>query len=210
MRVWMRSDGQAACSTDGSNMCKVNTDFKPGAAAKILPGLGDGGTDLTLTCDDTFDATGITVRTYGVTPQALSVIQLATSKPTAKWSDLTCADMTTNMTAHFNLQYSHHLYLKSTMKEFLEAYGAACCGSLGKTRDPCEVSLSTPARAKSNRGSVLAGQHASSDCAFEHRLRWQRPAPQRLLPKLPQTQSTLWSRQSQCPTGLYRCPMQAR
>ena len=119
----MHSDGQSACgdasdggasddqlvgSVTGSNMCKVNTDFKPGAAAKILPGLGDGGTDVTLTCDGE----------YGVTRGALSVIQLATSKPTAKWSDLTCADMTTNLTAHFNRQYFHHLYLKGTMKEF--------------------------------------------------------------------------------------------
>ena len=33
----------------------------------------------------------------------------------------------------------HHLYLKGTMKEFVQTYGAACCGSLKKARDPCET-----------------------------------------------------------------------
>lgn len=171
MRVWMSSDGRPACtvgstdgSTDVSNMCKVNTDLKAGASVLILPGLGSAGTDLTLTCEGQ----------YGFAPQALSVLRLATGKPSANWSDFTCADMTKNMTAHFDSTYAHNKYLKGTMKDTLKAYGVACCGSLGKTRDPCEVRLSTPARAKFNGGYVLAGQRASSgcssnDCALEHR-----------------------------------------
>ena len=150
MRAWVRSDGQSACP-EPSNMCKVNTDFNPTA---ITTTVSVNGADITLTCDGT----------YGVAPQALKVIQLATSKPSAEWSDFTCADMSTNVTAHFIREYSHKLYLKDTMKEFVEAYGAVCCGSLGKARDPCGVSLSAPAHAKSDCGRVLDVQHASSNC----------------------------------------------
>jgi len=57
-----------------------------------------------------------------------------------QWSDLTCADMTTDVTAYFNHEWSQQLYLKSTMQEFFRAYGAACCGSIDQTRDPCAAS----------------------------------------------------------------------
>ena len=46
--------------------------------------------------------------------------------------------MSTNLTAHFNnAQVFNNLYLKATLKENFETYGATCCGSLAKTRDPC-------------------------------------------------------------------------
>ena len=65
-------------------------------------------------------------------------------------------DMTKDLTPYFNSEFMHALYLKGTMKEFLETYGAACCGGLAKTRDPCEVILAAPASAN----SVLSGgQH---------------------------------------------------
>ena len=49
--------------------------------------------------------------------------------------------MTTDVTAHFNQEWYQQLYLKSTMQEFFRAYGAACCGSIDQTRDPCAASL---------------------------------------------------------------------
>ena len=125
--------GKTRC-LDGSNMCKFEADFNPSAIATTV---SVGGTDHNVPCDGT----------TSVARQILSVLSRATGRGllSTQWSDLTCADMTTNMTAHFNREHSHHLYLKGTMAEFFEAYGATCCGSLGKTRDPCEVCLYTSA-----------------------------------------------------------------
>ena len=53
-------------------------------------------------------------------------------------SSLTCADMTKNLTAHMDRSLYQHLYLESTLQENFQRYGPACCGSLAKTRDPCE------------------------------------------------------------------------
>ena len=143
------SDAKTRC-VDSSNMCKLDTDFKEAAASGVtLAGAGEGGADLSLTCGGT----------YGIATLALSVLSNATQRGTTmKWSDASCADMTKDLTPYFNSEFMHALYLKGTMKEFFETYGAACCGGLAKTRDPCEVLLAAPARA--NSGSVLSGgQH---------------------------------------------------
>ena len=117
---------------DGGNMCKFDGDFNPSANVATV---SVDGTDHLLQCGGE----------SGVATQALAVLRVATGRdvPSAEWSDLTCADMTTNLTAHFVSEYFQHLYLKSTMRDFFETYGVGCCGSLGKTRDPCEVCLST-------------------------------------------------------------------
>jgi len=87
----------------------------------------------------------------GITGQALNVWKQSTGNSALQWSEASCADMTKNLTASFNRhEYYHHLYLKGTMREFVQTYGAACCGSLEKARDPCEVLLSAPAHANSD------------------------------------------------------------
>ena len=123
------------------SMCKDGASFKDSAVAGrvAIPGLGP----MDLTCGGE----------RGLNTQALSVWKLSTSNPTMQWSDASCADMTKNLTTYFNRQYFHHLYLNSTMKEFVQTYGAACCGSLAKAHDPCEVL--PPARAN----PVLGGRH---------------------------------------------------
>jgi hypothetical protein len=131
---------------DSTNMCKLDADFKDSAPAgvTVISPVGD----ISLTCGGA----------YGILGQALSVWRNATKRPTMTWSTASCADMTKDLTPHFNfpVYWYHELYLKGTMKEFLETYGAACCGGLAKTRDPCEVILAAPESAS----SVLSrGQH---------------------------------------------------
>jgi len=108
-------------------MCKVDADFTATATAGTIQTPNG---DMPLTCGGQ----------YGFTIQALFVWQQATGKPLMTWTDASCADMTKNLTAYFVRDpYMHHLYLKGTMKEFIQTYGAACCGSLEKARDPCET-----------------------------------------------------------------------
>jgi len=126
------------------SMCRIDSDFQTTQSSGVtLLGVGEGGADIIIPCGGE----------RGVASQALSVWKLSTSNPTMQWSDASCADMTKNLTTYFNRQYFHHLYLKSTMKEFVQTYGAACCGSLAKAHDPCEVL--PPARAN----PVLGGRH---------------------------------------------------
>jgi hypothetical protein len=136
----LRSLGAACCGSIVKTrcfdtMCKVDSDFKENAKVGVsVP--GEGNSTIDLTCGGG----------YGVTTQQISVWRQATGRIAMKWSDASCADMTKNLTAQFHTAYGHHLYLKSTTKEFVQTYGAACCGSLAKARDPCEVRLSaTPA-----------------------------------------------------------------
>jgi len=110
-------------------MCKVDADFTDTATAGTIAVEGEG--NITLTCGGE----------YGIASQALDVWRQATGNPALMWSDATCADMTTDLTAHFNTEFMHHLYLKGTikgtMREFVQTYSATCCGSLAKPRDPC-------------------------------------------------------------------------
>ena len=111
----------------GRSMCKVDADFTATATAGTIQTPNG---DMPLTCGGQ----------YGFTIQALFVWQQVTGKPLMTWTDASCADMTKNLTAYFVRDpYMHHLYLKGTMKEFIQTYGAACCGSLEKARDPCET-----------------------------------------------------------------------
>jgi len=122
-------------------MCKIDADFKDTAT---LLTIRAGDQDIILTCGGEY---GITMMgPAGV----LTVWRQATGSSGLTWSTASCADMTKNLTAYFNNEYMHNRYHKVTVKEFVKTYGAACCGSLEKARDACEVFLSAPARANSN------------------------------------------------------------
>jgi len=168
------SVGKTRCHDD-STMCRSPSDFLGSATAYVLSADGS---EITVKCDRAGEI-------YGIAEMQLDVLGQAAEKPAwaRRWSDLTCADMTTNVTAYFNQEWSQQLYLKSTMQEFFRAYGAACCGSIEKTRDPCEVILSAPARPDSMHAWSVA---CVADRALGHHFRWQRqcrrPPPQHRRP----------------------------
>jgi len=153
------------------SMCRIDSDFQTTQSSGVtLLGVGEGGADIIIPCGGE----------RGVASQALSVWKLSTSNPTMQWSDASCADMTKNLTTYFNRQYFHHLYLKGTMKEFLETYGAACCGSLAKTRDPCAASSQyvIKVQVRSLEGILLGeGEREKGSEKAEGGVQAQRPRP---------------------------------
>ena len=82
-------------------MCKDDASFKDSALAGsvAIPNHGN----YNLTCGKAYSLADF---------HALNAWKLATSNPAMQWSDASCADMTKNLTTHFNRDHFNHLYLR--------------------------------------------------------------------------------------------------